>query len=93
VFVALVIQHAMRMRHMSSVACPALQYLSTLSDKRRGIWENVVQPKMCVLIFCTTVQLLSETFVILRRTDRDMITTVCWLSCKVAVVVVVVGRF
>jgi hypothetical protein len=35
VFVALVIQHAKRMRRvMSSMACPAVQYFSTLSHKR-----------------------------------------------------------
>ena len=35
-FVALVIQHAMRMRRviLSSVVCPALQYFPTLSRKR-----------------------------------------------------------
>ena len=44
-FVDLGIQHAMRMRPvlLSSVACPAIQYFSTLShnrkifDKRKGI--------------------------------------------------------
>ena len=35
VYVVLLIQHAMRMRYtMSSMACPALQYYSTLSYKR-----------------------------------------------------------
>ena len=36
VFVALGVQHAMRMHHiiLSSVACQALQYFSTLSHKR-----------------------------------------------------------
>jgi hypothetical protein len=37
VFVALVIQHAMRIRRiiLSSVACPVLHYFSTLSHKQR----------------------------------------------------------
>jgi hypothetical protein len=37
VFVALGIQNAMRMRHiiLSYVACPAVQYFSTLCHKRR----------------------------------------------------------
>jgi len=34
VSVYLVNQHAMRMRHISSLTCPALQYSSTLSHKR-----------------------------------------------------------
>jgi hypothetical protein len=34
-------------------------------------------------VFCFSVQLLSETFLILRRTERDMIKNVHWSSCKV----------
>jgi hypothetical protein len=39
---------------LPSVACPALQYFSTLSHKRHGIREKVIEHKMCVLIFSTT---------------------------------------
>jgi hypothetical protein len=54
--VALVIQHAKRMRRtiLSSVVCPALPYFSTLSHKWRDFPKNVIKNKMCVLIFSTT---------------------------------------
>jgi hypothetical protein len=87
VFVALVIQHAMRMRRITlpSVACPALPYFSTLSHKQHDVSKKVIEQKMCVLILSIT---LSETFLILRRTERDMIKNVCWSSGKVPAILV-----
>jgi len=41
-------------------------------------------------VFWFSVQLLSETFLILRRTERDMIKNVYRYACKVPVIV---GRF
>jgi hypothetical protein len=72
VFVALIIQHSKRMRPITLpfVACPDLPYFSTLSNKRHDFLKKVIQHEMCVLIFSTT---LSETFLILRRTQRDII--------------------
>jgi len=52
VFVALGIQHALRMRH--NVACSAVQYISTLSHKRQDFRKkNATEHKMSVFIFTT----------------------------------------
>jgi hypothetical protein len=52
VFVALVIQHAMRMRH---VACVTPKNFTTLSKKRHDFrGKKVIEDKSCVLIFSTT---------------------------------------
>jgi len=44
---------------------------------------------MCVL-FSSTI--LSETFPIVRRTERDMIKNILWSSCKVSVILVILNR-
>jgi hypothetical protein len=71
-FLALVTQHAMRMRRtiLSSLVRLALQYLSTLSHKRRDSRENVTEYEICVSIFSTN---LSQTFRSIRRIKRDTI--------------------
>jgi hypothetical protein len=70
---------------LSSVACPDLQYFSTLFPKQQNFSKTVMEHKICVLIICT---ILSETFLVVRRTDRDIIKNVYWSSCKVPVVIV-----
>jgi hypothetical protein len=82
VSVALVIQHAKRMRRiiLSSVACLAVPYFSTLSHKRHGFHKKVIEHNICVLIFSTT---LFETFLILARIQRDIIINVHTSLCKV----------
>jgi len=86
--VALVIQHATRMRCtiLSSVACLDLPYFSTLPHKRHVLRENVIEPKMCVFIFSTS---FPETFPILRRTERDIIIHLHKPSCKGPVIFVI----
>ena len=86
VFVALVTQHVMHMRCtvLSSVVCASLQYFSTFSRERHDFrGEKIIQYKMCVFICSTN---LSETFLILRIIQRDMIHKVYCPSCKVHVI-------
>jgi hypothetical protein len=84
VFVALGLQHAMRMRRiiLSSVTCMAVPYFSALLYKRRDFRKKLLNIK-CVLIFSTT---FVRKFLILRRTERDIIINVHRSSCKVPVI-------
>jgi len=45
--------------------------------------EKAIEHKMCVSIFCTP---LFETFLILRRTERDIIKNLQGSSCKVTAI-------
>ena len=69
----------------SSVACPALQNVYTLSHKRHDFRKKDVEHRMCVLIFSTT---FSVTLFTLRRTERDMIKNRYCSSCNVSAVLV-----
>ena len=84
VSVALVIQHAKRMRRilLSSVACLALPYFFALSHKRYYFRKKIIDHKVCVWF---PLQILSETFLNVRRIARDMIINVHRSSCKVPV--------
>ena len=47
VFVALGIWHAFHMCHIVICACPALQYLSTLSHEQNDFCKKAIEQKMC----------------------------------------------
>jgi hypothetical protein len=81
VSVALVIQHATRMRRiiLSSVAFPAPSYFFTLSHKRHDFRKTIIEHKMCVLSFSTSF---------VRNIQRDIIINVQRFSCKVPVILV-----
>jgi hypothetical protein len=66
-FLALVLQHTMRIRLIisSSVACSA-QHFSALSHKRHEFRNNFFEHK---IVFSFSLRFLSETFLILRRNE------------------------
>ena len=83
--VALDIQHGTRTRHIaicslprSTVFCPHYLINGTISGKKS------LNTKCVFWVF---VQLLSETFLVLSRTERDMIKTVYRSACTVPVIV------
>ena len=66
---------------LSYVACPAVPYFPTLSYKRHVYQGKKVLNLQCVIWF--SLQLLSETFLILGRNERHIIINVHRSSCKV----------
>ena len=70
---------------LSSVASPAVRYFSTLRHKRRDFRSDITEHEMCVLILSTV---LAETFLILKRTERDIIIYIHTSSRKVPVIIV-----
>ena len=67
----------------SSVACLLLPHFFTLSLKKQKIrGKKNIEHK----IFFTFLELLSETFLILRRIQRDIIINVHTSSCGVSLI-------
>jgi hypothetical protein len=64
---------------VSPAVCPALQYFSHYL-KNGTVFEKIIEHKVYVLIISIS---FSEQFLILRRTEQDMIKNVYWSSCKV----------
>jgi hypothetical protein len=81
VFVALGIQHALRMHHVTCHLWPTplCSVSSTLSHKRHDFLKEKLLGIKCV--FRVSVQILPETFLILRRTERDMIENLYRSEC------------
>jgi hypothetical protein len=67
-----------------NVACLAEPYFSTLSHERYDFRGKVTEMVTYVLIYST---LLSETLLILRRTERDIVIPVSRSSCEAPLLV------
>ena len=85
-FVALGIQHEMRVRHI--VICglsDSTKFVHVISQTARfSKKKKVTEHKMRVVISTN----LSEIFFTLRRNEQDNIINVYWSSCKVPVIIV-----
>ena len=90
VFVALGIEHKIRTRHIFNCGLSVCTIcFSKLSHKR----HNFRKKSYWTLNVCWfSLQLLSETFFILRKTERDVIISVYWFSCKVRNILVRFSR-
>jgi hypothetical protein len=83
VSVALVIQHAVPMHRVALLmTCIFLPYFSTSSHQRHNVRKKNLSNTKCVV--CFSLQLLSETFLILGRIQRAIITNVSRSSRKVS---------
>ena len=67
-----------------SVACSAVQHFPTLPHKRHNLKKKKVTGHKRWVWF--SLQLLSETFFNVRRTERDVIKNVHRSACKVPVI-------
>jgi hypothetical protein len=72
---------------LSSVGSPSLPCVSTLSHKRYNFILKELLDTNCVFWF--SLQLLSETFLILKRNERDITINVHESSCEVGIILVI----
>jgi len=89
VFVVLVIHKARRLRRfmLSSLALPTVPYFWTLSHKGHDFGgKKLLKIKR---VFWFSLQLLSETFLFLRRIQRVTIISERWSLCKVPFILVI----
>jgi hypothetical protein len=78
--VALGIQHAMRMRHIVHLWPSPLYNISPHYLINGTIFEKKKRSPNTKCVFLFSLQILSETFLILRRNEQDMIESVYWSS-------------
>jgi len=84
-FVAFGIQHAIRTRYFVVGGLSVRTLFFYIISITARVSENVIEHKMCVL---TSLQRLSETFLIVRTTERCMIINIYWSSCKTPIILV-----
>jgi len=78
-----VIQHAMRMRQIVICDLPGSTMFPHYLIKGKILVKTLPKVKN---VFGFSLQVLSETFLILTRSERDMIQNVHWSSCEVPVI-------
>ena len=86
VFVALCIQHALRMRHIVICGVPRSIIIFPHYIINGTILEKKLLNTKCMFWF--SLQLLFETFLIRRRNEGDMVKNIYRSSCKVPVILV-----
>jgi len=79
VFLALGIQHAMRMHHIAICGLLGSTIFFNLISTTQRFSKKIIENEICVLILSTN---LFEKFFFLTRTERDMIKNVHCLHVK-----------